>query len=112
VDQPQFFDAVISHEDGRVKEIQVKQPNPESKWIWGAFKMPGSDFASLYELWQRRGDEYIGTLVNAWLAEGHEAWSVRAGTSYLDVGAMEGYFEAMRTLAQPGFEAAVSRGVL
>jgi glucose-1-phosphate thymidylyltransferase len=112
VAHPQSFDAVVAHEDGRVKEIQVKQPNPDSNWIWGAFKMPGAVFGSLYELWRRRGDEYIGTLVNAWLAEGHEAWSVRAGTSYLDVGAMEGYFEAMLTLAQPGFEATASRGIL
>jgi dTDP-glucose pyrophosphorylase len=106
VDRPQFFDAVISAGDGHVQEIQVKQPAPASKWIWGAFKMPGSVLKSLHELWLRRRDEYIGTLINAWLAEGGEAWGVRAGTSYMDVGAMEGYFEAMRTLAEPQPETA------
>jgi len=112
VEHPQFFDAVIADDDGRVREIQVKQPTPASNWIWGAFKMPGTIFHSLHELWLRRGDEYIGTLVNAWLSEGGEALAVRAGRSYLDVGAMEGYFEAMRTLSEPGIEAAASGSVL
>ena len=109
VERPELFDAVIFDAAGRVQEIQVKQPSPASHWIWGAFKMPGTVFHSLYDLWQRRGDEYIGTLVNAWLAEGGSASAVCAGTSYLDVGAMEGYFEAMRTLAQDGHEATASR---
>ena len=104
VDRPQVFDAVVSDDEGRVIEIQVKQPAPRSNWIWGAFKMPGATFESLYELWLRRGDEYIGTLVNAWLAEGGEAWAVKAGESYIDVGATDGYFEAVRVLA--GSEAA------
>jgi len=109
VEQPQFFDAVISDDSGRVRQIQVKQPTPDSRWIWGAFKMPGAVLRSLHELWQRRGDEYIGTLINAWLAEGGEAWSVPAGTSYLDVGAMEGYRAAMRQLTDPQFETALPR---
>jgi dTDP-glucose pyrophosphorylase len=109
VDHPQFFDAVVADENGRVQEIQVKQPGAKSNWIWGAFKMPGEVFQSLHDLWLRRRDEYIGTLVNAWLAEGGEAWSVRAGRSYLDVGAMEGYIEAMRTLADPAQQTAGSR---
>jgi glucose-1-phosphate thymidylyltransferase len=101
VDQPQLFDAVVADDDGRVQEIQVKQPGATSNWIWGAFKMPGAVFRALHELWLRRRDEYIGTLINAWIAEGGEAWGVRAGRSYLDVGAMEGYIQAMRTLADP-----------
>jgi glucose-1-phosphate thymidylyltransferase len=47
----------------------------------------------------------MGTLVNAWLARGGQAWSVRASGTYLDLGAMEGYFAAMRTLSEPGIEA-------
>jgi hypothetical protein len=39
VDQPQFFDAVVL-EPRPGCEIQVKQPQPASNWIWGAFKMP------------------------------------------------------------------------
>ena len=108
VERPQLFDAVIADADGRVREIQVKHPAPASNWIWGAFKMPGAIFHSLFELWKRRGDEYMGTLVNAWMEQGGEALAVRAGASYLDVGAMEGYFAAMRTLADMGPEAILS----
>ena len=43
-------------------------------------------------------DEYIGTLVNAWLAQGGEAVGVRAGTSYVDVGTLDGYRSAMEAL--------------
>jgi glucose-1-phosphate thymidylyltransferase len=112
VERPQFFDAVIADDQGRVREIQVKHSAPATHWVWGAFKMPGAIFHSLYQLWTKRQDEYMGTLVNAWIAEGGEAWAVRAGTSYLDVGAMEGYLAAMRTLSSPEPELAISRSGL
>lgn len=99
VEHPQFFDAVVADGAGRVSEIQVKSAAAASRWIWGAVKMPGAIFHDLLHLWGRRGDEYLGTLVNAWLSEGGKAWGVRAGESYLDVGAMDGYIEAVRTLA-------------
>jgi dTDP-glucose pyrophosphorylase len=111
VEHPELFDAVIFDDSDRVQEIQVKQASPASRWVWGAFKMPGAVFHALYDLWQKRGDEYIGTLVNAWLAEGGEAWAIRAGTSYLDVGAMEGYLEAMLTLSAGWREAPVRSGL-
>ena len=38
---PELFDAVVTDEAGAVREIQVKRPDPGSRWIWGAFKMPG-----------------------------------------------------------------------
>jgi len=111
VEHPELFDAVVLDEAESVREIRVKQCATVTNWVWGAFKMPGHTLAALEELWVERGriDEYIGTLVNAWLAEGGTASAVCAGTSYLDVGAMEGYFEAMRTLAQDGYEATASR---
>ena len=98
VERPQLFDAVVADDSGRVREIQVKQPDARSNWVWGAFKMPGSTLVRLHELWQERRDEYIGTLVNAWMEQGGEAWAVRAGESYIDVGATDGYFEAIRKL--------------
>jgi glucose-1-phosphate thymidylyltransferase len=106
VEHPQTFDAVVSDEHDRVLEIQVKQPAPRSNWIWGALKMPGVIFQELHRLWLGRGDEYIGTLVNAWLAQGGEARAFRGGESYIDVGATDGYFEAVRLLCG---ELAVSR---
>ncbi|MFN2533569.1 MAG: sugar phosphate nucleotidyltransferase, partial [Pyrinomonadaceae bacterium] len=42
VNEPQLFDAVVTDEHGRVLEIQVKHDEPASRWVWGAFKMPGS----------------------------------------------------------------------
>jgi glucose-1-phosphate thymidylyltransferase len=100
VAEPQFFDSVECDEEGRVTAVRVKQADAVSPWIWGAFKMRGSTLQELFELWTRRGrkDEYIGTLVNAWIEEGGEVWGVRAGESYFDVGTMDGYLEAMRTL--------------
>ena len=100
VEHPRYFDSVECDGDGRVTAIRVKQPDARSHWIWGAFKMPGSTLRELFDLWVERGraDEYIGTLVNAWIERGGQAWGVRAGQSYFDVGTMEGYFETMRVL--------------
>jgi glucose-1-phosphate thymidylyltransferase len=100
VEQPQFFDAVVTDDQSRVLEIQVKQDNARSSWIWGAFKMPGRIFHELHALWLQRNrqDEYFGTLVNAYLARGGSALGVRAGTAYVDVGTLHGYREAINLL--------------
>ena len=100
VDDPRAFDAVLTDDAGRVQAIEVKQPAPRSKWIWGAFKLPGRTLAALHDLWRARGrrDAFIGTLVNAWLAEGGEALGVRAGSGYVDVGTLHGYRAAMHLL--------------
>ena len=60
VEHPEFFDAVVTESDGRVREIQVKQPSASSAWIWGAFKMPGTVLEALFRLWEQRHrrDEY------------------------------------------------------
>lgn len=101
VERPEFFDAVSLEADGSVREIQVKQRRPASNWIWGAFKMPGRQFVELRELWlaRERKDEYVGTLVNAYLASGGSAMGVKSGTAYVDVGTLHGYREAMRLLS-------------
>ncbi|PYV56239.1 MAG: nucleotidyltransferase [Acidobacteria bacterium] len=101
VDKPQYFDAVVTDEIGAVREIQVKSSKPDSHWVWGAFKMPGNIFSDLHSLWLLRGrqDEYIGTLVNAYIAQGGQALGVKAGESYVDVGTLHGYREALRILS-------------
>jgi dTDP-glucose pyrophosphorylase len=101
VERPDFFDAVVLDDDDRVREIQVKRPDAASQWIWGAFKLPGRVLHELDALWRARGraDEYIGTLVNAWLAAGGEACGVRAGTAYVDVGTLNGYRAAIGILS-------------
>jgi glucose-1-phosphate thymidylyltransferase len=100
VAHPEFFDAVITDDRGMVREIQVKRDNPDSSWVWGAFKMPESVLRALFQLWleRERQDEYLGTLVNAYLAGGGIARAVRAGSSYVDVGTIHGYREAMQLL--------------
>ena len=101
VDNPEVFDAVILDEAMHVQEIQVKQAHAASRWIWGAFKMPGHVLEALRQLWisRNRDDEYFGTLVNAYLAEGGKAIGVRAGESYVDVGTLHGYRAAIGLLS-------------
>jgi dTDP-glucose pyrophosphorylase len=102
VDRPELFDAVLLDGEDAVLEVRVKQRNPGSRWIWGAFRLQGETLRSLHRLWcaRDRTDEYIGTLVNAWLAEGGEARGVRAGEAYVDVGTLNGYREAIKALAE------------
>lgn len=101
VDRPELFDAVVTDDDGHVREIQVKRADAESSWIWGAFKMPGHVLAELHRLWllRERSDEYMGTLVNAYLEQGGTAVGVRAGQAYVDVGTLNGYREAIQLLS-------------
>jgi glucose-1-phosphate thymidylyltransferase len=100
VRHPELFDAVVTDVDGRVLEIQVKREGASTSWVWGAFRMPGRVFHDLHRLWREREehDAYVGTLVNAWLGRGGEAWGVHAGESYVDVGTLHGYREAIQLL--------------
>jgi dTDP-glucose pyrophosphorylase len=108
VQRPEQFDAVMLADDQlHVSDIRVKQPDPGTHWIWGAFKMPGAVLHELHQLWQRRNqrDEYFGTLINAYLADGGEALGIRAGEAYVDVGTLQGYRAAMLMLSEePGSE--------
>jgi glucose-1-phosphate thymidylyltransferase len=103
VERPELFDAVETDEVGRVARIQVKSVEARSRWIWGAFRMPGKIFHELYEFWKARGgrEQYVGTLINAWLAQGGSAVGIRAGERYVDVGTLHGYREAIRLLSDP-----------
>lgn len=101
VERPELFDAVVTDAADHISEIQVKSAEPRSRWIWGAMKLPGHLFHELHELWRRRGgrDEYLGTLINAWIDGGGEAIGVRAGESYVDVGTLHGYRQAIGLLS-------------
>jgi glucose-1-phosphate thymidylyltransferase len=104
VGRPEVFDAVVTDAQGRVEEIQVKSPSPRTHWVWGALRAPGPVYHALHRLWRsrEREDEYLGTLVNAWIAQGGEAAGVKAGEAYVDVGTLHGYREALRLLSEPG----------
>ena len=110
VERPELFDAVVLDRD-RVLEIQVKRADATSHWIWGAFKMSGRILGELHDLWRARleRDEYVGTLVNAWIAAGGVARGVCAGNEYVDVGTVRGYREAIALLG--GEETRAGRGV-
>jgi glucose-1-phosphate thymidylyltransferase len=100
VDRPELFDAVVLDGD-RVSEIQVKREDATSRWIWGAIKARGDVLRELHDLWvaRDRRDAYLGTLVTAWLQAGGRAYGVKAGESYVDVGTLHGYREALSLLA-------------
>jgi dTDP-glucose pyrophosphorylase len=102
VDHPEFFDTVVLGDDNRVVAIEVKTSQPSSHWVWGAIAMPASVLRELEALWIERGrsDEYVGTLVNAWLARGGQAAGLRAGTDYVDVGTLNGYRAAIDLLGR------------
>jgi glucose-1-phosphate thymidylyltransferase len=102
VEHPECFDAVVTTDGGEVVEIQVKHAHPSSCWIWGAIGMPGSIFQQLYALWQapERRDEYLGTLINAWIASGGTATGVQWGREYIDAGTLEGYRAAVQRLRE------------
>lgn len=101
VSQPELFDSVVTDHNGLVEEVQVKNTKPASEWVWGAFKLTGQHLAELHQLWLDRGssDEYLGTLVNAYLAKGGKAIGVKRGDVYVDVGTLNGYREALRVLS-------------
>jgi glucose-1-phosphate thymidylyltransferase len=105
---------VVLQDDDRVREIQVKQRDAASNWIWGAFKMPGIVFDALRRLWydRDRQDEYFGTLVNAYLAGGGDAVGIKAGQAYVDVGTLHGYRAAVGLLAQDQDDAGINSGSL
>jgi glucose-1-phosphate thymidylyltransferase len=98
VEHPERFDAVVTNEQNDVLEVRVKSVEASTKWIWGALKMPGTIFNDLHDLWTQRGDEYLGTLINEYLAQGGRAYGFKVGSSYVDVGTLNGYREALRLL--------------
>jgi len=97
VTNPSAFDAVISDEHGYVQEVEVKKPDAHSHWIWGAVTTTGAAFRNLKLLWEarHREDEYLGYLLNAYIAAGNIVRSTSAGEIYMDVGTLDGYRQAL-----------------
>jgi dTDP-glucose pyrophosphorylase len=110
VAHPEHFDAVLLDPRGDVRSIDVKSARPGTSWIWGAFRAPGAVLRELERLWNTRDrvDLLLGTLVNAYVAQGGRAVGVRSGRAYVDVGTRDGYREAVRLLhAEAELEASV-----
>ena len=93
---PAAFDAVVADELGYVRRVDVKKKNAESHWIWGAVTATGRSFHSLKLLWEarHREDEYLGDLLNAYIAAGNPVRACFSGETYMDVGTIAGYHAA------------------
>ncbi|HVW27143.1 MAG TPA: nucleotidyltransferase family protein [Polyangiaceae bacterium] len=100
VDHPELFDVVNTDDSGRVLEIQVKSKTPSGRFIWGGFRIRGRALRELHALWTEpeRQDEYVGSLINAYVARGGDVHAVATGRAYVDVGTVNGYREAIRLL--------------
>ena len=96
VANPSAFDAVVCDDLGYVQEVQVKKENASSHWIWGAVTAKGESFHRLKLLWEarHRSDEYLGDLLNAFIAAGNVVRGQCSGELYMDVGTLEGYRKA------------------
>lgn len=96
VENPCAFDSVVCDGLGYVQRIQVKQQGAESNWVWGAVTTTGECFYQLKLLWdaRHRMDEYLGTLLNAFITAGNVVRGQCSGEVYMDVGTLEGYRSA------------------
>ena len=108
---PSVFDAVICDEQGYVQRVVVKEQDPGSHWIWGAVTASGRAFKALNDLWnsRHREDEYLGHLLNAYIAAGNPVRATYSGEHYMDVGTIEGYHNAqdfLRQVREQGLKAA------
>jgi dTDP-glucose pyrophosphorylase len=125
VDTPSVFDAVLcdavpslpnegrsgAPERRRVERVVVKQLNPGSNWVWGAVVTSGRAFHALHQLWEsrHRADEFLGDLLNAYIAAGNPVQATANGEHYMDVGTMEGYHAAQDYLRERNRQAGESR---
>jgi|SRR5579859_4557968 len=91
-----IFDAVSCDDQGYVQQVQVKTKEARSHWIWGAVTSRGESFHRLKLLWEarHRTDEYLGDLLNAFIAAGNIVRGRYSGEVYMDVGTFEGYRNA------------------
>jgi dTDP-glucose pyrophosphorylase len=96
VSNPSAFDAVVCDKENFVSRVEVKAPSPRSHWVWGAITATDTAFHDLKLLWESRHrvDEYLGTLLNAYIEAGSSVRGHHVGETYIDVGTMEGYHRA------------------
>jgi glucose-1-phosphate thymidylyltransferase len=109
VSNPSAFDAVVCDKENFVSRVEVKAPSPRSHWVWGAITATDTAFHDLKLLWEsrHREDEYLGTLLNAYIEAGSSVRGHHVGETYIDVGTMEGYHRAqdfLRAQLRPRLE--------
>lgn len=106
VENPSVFDSVVCDGQNFVRRVDVKVPQPETHWIWGAITATGDAFRALKRLWdaRHREDEYLGTLMNAFIEAGNSIRGHYVGETYIDVGTVQGFHRAqdfLRAQVQP-----------
>ncbi len=96
VTDPTHFDAVVFDDSGYVRQVEVKRPDAHSHWIWGAVTATGAAFHALKLLWEarHREDQFLGDLLNAYIAAGNSVRGILSGEIYMDVGTIGGYHAA------------------
>ena len=104
VSNPAHFDSVTCDDQGYVREVEVKKNNAHSHWIWGAVTARGESIHRLKLLWEarHRADQYLGDLLNAFIAAGNTVRGRYCGEVYMDVGTLEGYRTAQDYLRTNG----------
>ena len=104
VTNPAAFDAVVADDEGKVEVVEVKRPDAHSCWVWGAVTTSGKAFRALKLLWEarHRQDEYLGHLLNAYMAAANPVRATRSGEIYMDVGTLDGYRAAQDFLRGAG----------
>ena len=98
VEQPEFFDAVVLDDDGPGARDPGQAAGRRLALDLGRVQDAGPRAARAARACGASAtapDEYIGTLVNAYLAGGGEAVGVKAGDAYVDVGTLHGYRAAI-----------------
>lgn len=108
VAEPRHFDAVIWADGDRVARVEVKTEGDPRRRVWGAVAASGDAFVALAEFWRGRGrrDQFLGHLLNAWIAAGHVVTADRRGREYHDLGTLAGYRRALRPPDHAAGEAA------
>ena len=93
---PSAFDSVVCDSFGYVERVDVKKPDAESHWIWGAVTATGHAFHALKLLWEarHREDQFLGHLLNAYIEAGNVVRGTYSGEQYMDVGTVQGYHAA------------------
>ncbi|HXE31950.1 MAG TPA: hypothetical protein VN515_09140 [Terriglobales bacterium] len=95
---PEAYDAVVPGFGERVARVEVKSCRDPRRRIWGAITAPGHEYLALERFWRvrGRGEQFLGDLLNAWIAAGNPVTYDCQGTRYWDIGTPAGYEYALR----------------
>lgn len=92
---PEKFDSVYTTEDGRIKSIEVKVPQPKSIWTWAIGKMTVRAGRTLRAYESKLGPQPLFGEAMDLYAKDHPAFGVKLSDSHcLDIGIPDDYDQA------------------